>query len=70
LINVSPIISTNSSLSSLGSLISSINPPTIPFSISSSSSFAKYSTAITSKMPGVEIQSVASTLQQVSSPYR
>ena len=31
---------------------------------------AKYSIAVTSKIPGVEIESVASTLQQVSFPYK
>jgi hypothetical protein len=49
----------------VGSIGSEINAPTNPFSISSSCSLAKYSTAVISKTPGVLIESVASILQHV-----
>jgi len=76
LINVSPAIKiTTLSVLGLGSTSGVINTPTNPLSTSSSVLLEKYSVAYISKIPGVEIESVASTLQQIlssgsSAPYK
>jgi hypothetical protein len=63
---VSPKI-TFSINSSFGLSGLTIKPPTIPSSTLSSSLLEKYSTAFISKIPGVLIQSVASTRQHIYS---